>query len=114
MSTMSNSGGDNELILLQLISKQLDIMKNISASHDQGSHSNPKSTQMIDSLRDAVDARLQTVILATDGARIDIEQIGVKEIGDKFTDIGAGAVIVNRSSLSNCMNKISSSIGPDV
>ena len=57
---------------------------------------------------------IDKILVAQGDLRIDLTRIEGIHVGDKFSDIGAGATIVNRSLLSNALNTIGNKIGPEV
>ena len=111
---MGSGGGDDNEYIYQIMMKQLDIIETIhSRDEGEGSNARSRSAEVTAALREILRAKVPAqIILAAEGSRV--EQVGVKNEGDKFEDVGAGATIINRSSLSNCLNSVRASLGKDV
>jgi hypothetical protein len=110
---VESTGGHSQYIF-QIIMKQLDILETISTPDSNTGSPDAEVAEVIREFKALLKTNSPTVILAADGSRVAIEQVREKRTGDTFENIGAGATVINRSSLQNSVNSIRASMGDEV
>ena len=95
---------DERVLVFTIIAKQLDILGElVSATND------PATTDLasqLDGLKQAMGSTLYHIQSSEVTISNHSQHEGIKVSGDIFSNIGEGATIINRSLLSNSMNRL--------
>ncbi|WP_052849951.1 hypothetical protein [Streptomyces avicenniae] len=97
-------------VIFEIIRKQLDIIQLITSADGAGPGTAPEAAEIRERVATIFHIEDSQVSIAS---RSGLEKEETTVTGDSFSNIGAGATVINRSLLANSLNRVGSAHGPE-